>query len=111
MTKTHFEGGCLCGAIRYRSTKPPLRCLICHCQYCRKHSGDPCLSFVHFPVDAFSWIGAQPRRYRLSRYAERGFCPNCGSTISMHEEVPGDRVQVELTPYDLTRGRITYRYK
>lgn len=25
--------------------------------------------------------------------------------------VTGDRVQVELTPYDLTRGRITYRYK
>jgi translation initiation factor IF-1 len=25
--------------------------------------------------------------------------------------LPGDRVQVELTPYDLKRGRITYRYK
>ncbi len=25
--------------------------------------------------------------------------------------LPGDRVQVEMTPYDLTRGRITYRYK
>ncbi|MFC1545417.1 translation initiation factor IF-1 [Gemmatimonadota bacterium] len=25
--------------------------------------------------------------------------------------LPGDRVQVELSPYDLTRGRITYRYK
>jgi translation initiation factor IF-1 len=25
--------------------------------------------------------------------------------------LPGDRVQVEITPYDLKRGRITYRYK
>ena len=25
--------------------------------------------------------------------------------------LPGDKVQVELTPYDLTRGRITYRCK
>ncbi len=25
--------------------------------------------------------------------------------------LPGDRVQVEMTPYDLTRGRITYRHK
>ena len=25
--------------------------------------------------------------------------------------IRGDRVQVELTPYDLSRGRITYRYK
>ena len=25
--------------------------------------------------------------------------------------LPGDKVQVEITPYDLNRGRITYRYK
>ena len=25
--------------------------------------------------------------------------------------LPGDRVQVEMSPYDLTRGRISYRYK
>ena len=25
--------------------------------------------------------------------------------------LPGDRVQVEISPYDLKRGRITYRFK
>lgn len=25
--------------------------------------------------------------------------------------LPGDKVQVEMSPYDLTRGRITYRHK
>ena len=25
--------------------------------------------------------------------------------------VPGDQVDVEMTPYDLTKGRITYRHK
>jgi translation initiation factor IF-1 len=25
--------------------------------------------------------------------------------------LPGDRVKLEMSPYDLTRGRITYRYK
>lgn len=25
--------------------------------------------------------------------------------------LPGDKVQVELSPYDLTKGRIVYRYK
>ena len=25
--------------------------------------------------------------------------------------IPGDRVKVELSPYDLTRGRIIYRYR
>lgn len=33
--------------------------------------------------------------------------------IRMHyiRILPGDRVTVEMSPYDLTRGRITYRYK
>ena len=33
--------------------------------------------------------------------------------IRMHyiRILPGDRVMVEMSPYDLTRGRITYRYK
>ena len=33
--------------------------------------------------------------------------------ISLHfiKILPGDRVLVELSPYDLTRGRITYRFK
>ena len=25
--------------------------------------------------------------------------------------LPGDRVRLEMSPYDLTKGRITYRYK
>ena len=25
--------------------------------------------------------------------------------------LPGDKVTIELSPYDLTKGRITYRYK
>lgn len=95
-----FEGGCLCGAIRYRSGNEPLRCMLCHCETCRRHSGAPCLSFVHFPLQGFEWIGSQPARYRSSQFAERGFCPTCGSTISMHEEVLGDRVQVTLGSLD-----------
>jgi len=33
--------------------------------------------------------------------------------IRMHfiRILPGDRVTIELSPYDLTRGRITYRFK
>ena len=33
--------------------------------------------------------------------------------IRMHyiRILPGDRVMVEMSPYDLTRGRITFRYK
>ncbi len=100
MTEPVIEGGCLCGAVRYRATEPALRCVLCHCADCRRHSGAPCLGFVHFSLDAFTWIGREPTRYRSSRFAERGFCPVCGSTLSMHEEVLGDRVQVALGSLD-----------
>lgn len=90
----YFEGGCLCGAIRYRAASQPLRGVICHCETCRKHSGAPALAFVHFAKESFSWLRAEPAWYRSSTFAERGFCPICGSTLGMREEVLTDRVQV-----------------
>lgn len=89
-----FEGGCLCGAVRYRATARPLRGVICHCSFCRKHSGAPALAFVHFPVASFAWLNGEPSWYRSSRHAERGFCAACGSTVAMREEVLQDRVQI-----------------
>ncbi|HZX77184.1 GFA family protein [Lysobacter sp.] len=91
---TTFEGGCLCGAVRYRASAAPLRGVICHCAMCRRHSGAPALAFVHFPADAFEWLTAPPTWYRSSPFAERGFCPTCGSTLGMREQVLADRVQV-----------------
>ena len=34
-------------------------------------------------------------------------------TMRMHyiKILPGDKVKVEMTPYDLTKGRISFRYK
>ena len=89
-----FEGGCLCGAVRYRATAEPLRGVICHCGMCRRHSGAPALAFVHFPADSFAWTGSPPTWFRSSRNAERGFCARCGSTLGMREAVLADRVQV-----------------
>ena len=39
--KLPYEGGCLCGAVRYRAVSPPIRAVICHCPMCRRHSGAP----------------------------------------------------------------------
>ncbi len=100
MTESNYSGGCLCGAVRYNSTAAPTRCMICHCDDCKKHSGGPCLSFVHFPKKGFTWTTVEPNKYRSSKYAKRGFCGECGSTISMHEEVLADRVQVALGSLD-----------
>jgi hypothetical protein len=95
-----FEGGCLCGAVRYRAAAAPMRAVVCHCSMCRRHSGAPALVFVHFPAASFTRVRGAPARYRSSKYAERGFCSICGSTLTMHEEVLGDRVQVTLGGLD-----------
>ena len=34
-----IEGGCVCGAVRYRITAPPLSAYNCHCRDCQKMSG------------------------------------------------------------------------
>ncbi len=98
--KRVYEGGCLCGAVRYSSTEPPLRGVICHCSMCRKHSGAPILAFVHFPKDSFRWLKGEPTRYQSSQFAQRGFCSLCGSTLTMHEQVLDDRVQVAVGSLD-----------
>jgi hypothetical protein len=116
---TFFEGGCLCGAIRYRAATAPVRGVLCHCEMCRRHSGAPALAFVHFPIESFDWLGAEPSAYRSSEFAERTFCPQCGSTLGMREEVLKDRVQicvgtldepnrVRLDDHVWTRSRIAW---
>ena len=44
-----IEGGCLCGAVRYRSDAQPLMQVVCHCETCRKNSGSAfsMLSLIH----------------------------------------------------------------
>lgn len=95
-----WTGGCLCGAVRYRAGADPIRVVSCHCGMCRRHSGAAFLTFAHFPADSFQWIGAEPTRFRSSDEVERGFCARCGSTLSMHETVLSDRVQVTLGSLD-----------
>lgn len=100
MNPTSFEGGCLCGAVRYRATAAPIRGVICHCTMCRRHSGAPALAFVHFRADTFAWTKGIPARFPSSEFAQRGFCVTCGSTLSMHEDVLADRVQIAIGSLD-----------
>ena len=36
---------------------------------------------------------------------------SCKMRMHYIKILPGDRVKLEISPYDLTKGRITYRYK
>ncbi len=99
-----WTGGCLCGAVRYRATAEPIRAVHCHCGMCRRESGAAFLTHVHFPIAAFAWTQGEPTRYQSSAEAGRGFCRRCGSTLTMHETVLDDRVQVTLGSLDRPEG-------
>jgi len=79
-----YEGGCLCGAVRYRATGEPIGVAHCHCDRCRRHSGAVFASGVGFSADAISWRNEQPSLYQSSDSAARSFCSRCGSSIAHH---------------------------
>ncbi len=35
-----ITGGCMCGAIRYEASEPPIEVYYCHCRACRKAFGN-----------------------------------------------------------------------
>ena len=49
-----FEGGCLCGSVRFIATGKPKAVYWCHCESCRKHSGAPASVFVAFEQAAYA---------------------------------------------------------
>ena len=81
-----LEGGCLCGAVRYRVTRAPLDSDYCHCRMCQKSSGAPVQVSAQIPADGFSFIQGEPKAYRSSARASREFCPTCGSQLAFRRD-------------------------
>ena len=78
-----LEGGCLCGKLRYRCTGEPEWVGHCHCNLCKRHSGAAFVTFVLFEGDnRVQWLGQAPAVQASPDGVERGFCPDCGSSIS-----------------------------
>lgn len=92
---TEFFGTCGCGAIRFRVCGERSANCICHCNSCRRHSGAPFLAWITFSVDEFQVVEGTLCAHRSSPKAERGFCANCGTTLSYaHDDRPED---IDLT--------------
>lgn len=89
--KSHqYEGGCLCGAVRFRATGQPGKPHTCSCTTCRRHSGSLTLTWVEFPANSVEWLGpaGKPAVWRSSSYSSRAFCPDCGTTIGALDDEP-----------------------
>jgi len=76
------EGGCLCGAIRYRVTAAPTAVVVCHCRTCRRVSGAPSLSWAIFQAADFAFTKGNLATFTSSPGVERGFCSHCGTTLT-----------------------------
>jgi hypothetical protein len=88
-TKLPITGGCLCGAVRFEVYEPPTAVGTCHCRMCQRHTGSAFAAVVRVRKAALRWTRAQPTMFRSSPIMERGYCPECGSTlISVHYETP-----------------------
>ncbi len=95
----HLSGGCLCGAVRYSASRVMRDASTCHCRMCQRQSGAPFMAFVTVPRSAFAVTG-EIRRYRSSPYAQRGFCPVCGSALTFEYDHEPDRVGITLPSLD-----------
>jgi hypothetical protein len=73
-------GGCQCGALRYVIDQPLGRASICHCRMCQKAFGNAFAPLV--TARGLRWLNGEPKRFRSSNKVSRGFCPECGTTLT-----------------------------
>jgi hypothetical protein len=95
------EGGCLCGAIRYRITGKPIKTSLCHCRSCRLAAGGPTVAWVVLQSSGLTWLSGTPTMYRSSERAKRGFCGTCGTALT-YERVD-DASMIDITTATLDR--------
>ena len=76
------EGGCLCGAVRYRITGPVGDAVHCHCTMCRRSSGAVAVTWITVPPERFAFTRGEPAAYRSSAKGTRRFCGGCGAQLT-----------------------------
>src|SRR5262245_7186057 len=100
MDRQPVEGGCLCGAVRYRATGDSIARSLCHCRTCRLASGAPSLAWVIFRARDFAFIAGQPARFESSPGVIRTFCGRCGTSLTYQRTAETDTIDVTTATLD-----------
>lgn len=98
-TATH-EGGCLCGAVRYRVSGEPLALTRCHCRSCRLASGAPSLAWAIFRAEDFALIVGELAHFASSPGVERTFCARCGTSLTYRSAQRAGAIDVTTATLD-----------
>lgn len=80
-----YEGGCLCGAVRYRVTARPFDADYCHCKQCQKSSGAVFQTWMDFKREQVTWLKGEVNEFESSAHVRRGFCQQCGCSLSYRD--------------------------
>ncbi|MGH8172516.1 MAG: GFA family protein [Rhodanobacteraceae bacterium] len=100
MTGPSHEGGCLCGATRYRTSADPRALTLCHCNSCRRASGAPSVAWAVFSAETFEFTKDEPARFRSSPNVERTFCARCGTPLTYQSDSRRDAIDVTTATLD-----------
>ncbi|MGA2776462.1 MAG: GFA family protein [Steroidobacteraceae bacterium] len=95
-----IEGGCLCGAVRYRISGRPLYSVICHCVSCRRASGAPTVAWLTVERNHFEWLSGRPQPFASSPGVLRCFCRVCGSPLTYETGTSPNSVDVTSASLD-----------
>jgi hypothetical protein len=85
MLEAPFEGGCQCGATRYRCTAPPFVSYTCHCTACQRLTSSAFATCIQVRAEALSRTSGSPvsreRRADSGNLLTTSFCAICGSAL------------------------------
>ena len=85
-----LEGGCLCGAVRYRLTDDPLTLYACHCTDCQRQSGSAFGLSMIVARSAFELVRGEPLALEVmaeGRTRRPRICGACGTRLFNESKV------------------------
>lgn len=100
MSGRSAEGGCLCGAVRYRVSGEPVAMTLCHCRSCRRASGGTNVAWAVFERAACEWLTDEPVTYSLSRGIAWLHCHQCCSLVGYRRASRPDHVDCTTVTLD-----------
>jgi hypothetical protein len=99
-TSRPTEGGCLCGAVRYRIAGESLALARCHCRTCRHASGAPSVAWSVFRSGDFVFTAETPVHFHSSPGVVRTFCGKCGTPLTYQRTAEADTIDVTTVTLD-----------